>query len=228
MSSSLDNILSSIQDDSEARLKLIQPGGNSTYVDCTYQKDPDNPLYFFLRLSPEKLSGTIDFDAEHPLTLFNEDKHHNFSTSVVEKKNDETLHMLANGLFDPANLREFFRINTTTEITASYKSGSTQNVQSSWTIHGQTVDLSGSGTLSLFSEKPLHNQNINLEILIPPKNSTVNAVGHIVHKKQLRNKRWLVALHFDNISSKHRDRVITYLLSEQRRQLRQNIRTKDS
>lgn len=227
MDSSLPNIIAVIKDNSQARLKLIQRGGNSTYIDCIYQADPENPLNFFLTFPPEKLSDFIDFDAEHPLTIFSEDKKYDFNTSVIELTDDRTLCMLANGLLDPSTLREFFRINTTTEITASYKTGSQESVQSSWTIHGQTLDLSGSGTLALFSEKPLHNENIIVEIAIPIKNTTANAVGHIVHKKQLRNKRWLVAFHFDNISSKHRDAIITYLLSEQRKQLRQNIRTRD-
>lgn len=227
MSSSLDTIIDSIKDKSEARLKLMQRGGQQTHIDCHFQKDPENIPHFFLLFPPDKLLTNIDFEAEHLLAVFQEDKYLNLNTKIIEQTDEQTLHLRANGLLDPASLREFFRINTATEITASYKTSSNEKVQTSWTIHGQTLDLSGSGTLALFGGKPRHSDNIILEIRIPNINTTVNAVGHIVHKKQLRNKRWLVAIHFDTISSKHRDTIITYLLSEQRRQLRQNIRTKD-
>jgi c-di-GMP-binding flagellar brake protein YcgR len=124
-------------------------------------------------------------------------------------------------------LRKYFRVNTTTEITASYKSSSQAASQSSWSIDGHTMDLSASGVLCLFSDEPKHNEHIILEIYLPHKNLTVNAVSHVVHKKRLRNRRWLVAFHFDTVSAKHRDAIITYLLSEQRKQLRENVQTQD-
>lgn len=128
---------------------------------------------------------------------------------------------------DPASLRKYFRVNTTTEITASYRTSSQAASQSSWSIDGQTMDLSASGVLCLFSDEPKNNERIILEIYLPDKNITVNAVSHIVHKKRLRNRRWLVAFHFDTVSAKHIDAIITYLLGEQRKQLRENIRTQD-
>lgn len=206
---------------------LTLHSGTQTHIDCHFRNDPDNDSHFLLLFPPDKLDQRIDLESEHPLAILQKDGYLNLTTRIAEKQDEQTLHMEATGLLDPASLREFFRVNTTAEITASYKTASQEQVQTSWTIHGQTVDLSGSGTLALFGGNPRHDDNIILEITLPTNNITVNAVAHVVHKKQLRNKRWLAAFHFDNISSKHRDAIITHLLSEQRKQLRKKIRTRD-
>lgn len=227
MSTPIDNIISALQDSSPARIKLTLEEGHQQHFDCIYKEDNENSSHFFLVFSDGNLPHPIDFDEEHPLSIIQEEKTVSLNVSIIERSDEETLHVVAKSTLDPASLRKYFRVNTTTEITASYKTSSQAASQSSWSIDGQTIDLSASGVLCFFSDEPKHNEHIILEIYLPHKNLTINAVSHVVHKKRLRNRRWLVAFHFDTVSAKHRDSIITYLLSEQRKQLRENIRTQD-
>jgi hypothetical protein len=44
---------------------------------------------------------------------------------------------------------------------------------------------------------------------------------------RLRGGRWHIALHFDDITQKNKDAIITNCLWEQRRQLRENVQISD-
>ena len=227
MSTPIENIVSAIPDSSPARIKLTFEEGHQQHFDCVFKQDKDNAPCFFLVISDQNQLQSIDLEEQHPVSIILEEKNVSLNVSILEQSNEGTLRVVAKSMLDPASLRKYFRVNTTTEITASYKTNSQAAAQSSWSIDGQTMDLSASGVLCLFSDEPKHIEHIILEIYLPHKNLTVNAVSHIVHKKRLRNRRWLVAFHFDTVSTKHRDAIITYLLSEQRKQLRENIRTQD-
>ncbi len=223
----INNIISALQDGSPARIKLSFKDGFQQHFDCRFQEDTGNAPYFFLVFSDDNLPHQIDFDKEHPVSVIQEEKTVSLNVSVIERIDTKTLHLVAKSTLNPASLRKYFRVNTTTEITASYTTTLQSGSKSSWSLDGQTMDLSASGVLCLFSDEPKNNAHIILEIYLPHDNLTVNAVSHIVHKKRLRNRRWLVAFHFDTVSTKHKDAIITYLLSEQRKQLRENIRTQD-
>ena len=228
MSTPINNIISALKDSSPARIKLTLDDGHQQHFDCIYKEDPENVPYFFLIFAESDVPDDIDLDLEHPVSVITEEnKTVSLNVSILEPRDETTLHARAISSLDPASLRKYFRVNTSTEVTASYKTSSQATTQSSWSIDGQTMDLSASGVLCLFPDEPKHNEHIILEIYLPHQNLTVNAVSHSVHKKRLRNRRWLVAFHFDNISSKHKDTIITYLLSEQRKQLRENIQTQD-
>jgi len=227
VSTPIENILSAITDNSPARIKLTLSGGHQRHFDCTFEEDADNALHFFLVFTTDTLPDTIDLDREHPVSILEEEKTVSLNVTIVGREDDSTLHVLAKSTLDPSSLRKYFRVNTTTEITASYKTNSEASTPASWSIDGRTMDLSASGVLALFSDEPRNQEYIIVEIFLPHKNITVNAISHVVHKKRLRNRRWLVAFHFDTISTKHRDAIITFLLAEQRKQLRENIRTRD-
>lgn len=226
MSSLLENIVESIKDGSQVTIKLTVKGGSHNKFECIYKKDEGTR--FSLIFPPGSLPENIDTQANHPVAILRQTNSLFLNASLLEKKDHTTLHMIARETLDPASLREYFRVNTATEIVASYMTGSQDTSSKQWTIKGKTQDLSGSGVLALFDDEPKNSDNIHLEIFLPNTNIKVNTLGHVVHKKRLRTRRWQVSFHFDNISSKHRDAIITYLLSEQRKQLRENVRTADS
>jgi c-di-GMP-binding flagellar brake protein YcgR len=225
VNSAIANIIAKIGDKRQAIVKLATKGGQQQRFESIYRED--EAPYFFLVFPPDTLPENLDFEANHPLAILQEPATISLDSSIVERRGDRTLYMIAKGTLDPSKLRDYFRVNTNTEITASYTPGSTAKTQRSWVISGQTQDLSGSGALALFGDEPKNRDHIMVEIFLPHKNTTINAVGHVVRKKRLRNGRWQVSFHFDSISSKHRDAIITHLLSEQRKQLRENVRTSD-
>lgn len=225
MSFSINNIIKSIEDSRGAQIKLTTKGGTQQHYECIYKED--SPPNFYLVFQPSALPEKIDLKAGHPVSIKQDNATVSLNAGVLGRIGDRTLHMVAKGIVDPASLREYFRINTSTEITVSHKSSQQEGQPSSWTISGKTQDLSGSGVLALFDNEARNRDDLVIEIYLPNKNLTVNAVGHVVRKKLLRNRKWQVSLHFDSISGKHRDALITYILSMQRKQLRENVRAFD-
>ena len=125
----------------------------------------------------------------------------------------------------PETLRDYFRVSTSLPIEASYIAGPKEVNAQTWKLHGTTIDLSGSGVLALFAEKPASNNRIQLIISIPNEETPVVCLANVVRTYRLRQKRYQVAFHFENISAKTRDVIVSYCLHEERRQLRDHVRT---
>lgn len=227
MNTPLESIVAGIQDSHQARIKLSLKGGDEQHFDCIFKED--EAPHFLLVFPLETLPDNVDMHADHPVSILQDSNIPSLNSTVVAVVDERTLRMRATGTVDPASLREYFRVNVTTQVTASYRtdSGAEPDSGGGWTINGNTQDLSASGVLALFDKEPKNRDNVIVELFLPNKNLTVSAVGHVVRKKMLRNRRWQVSFHFSNISTKHRDAILTYLLSEQRKQLRENIRTRD-
>ena len=135
------------------------------------------------------------------------------------------LHFIAWEPVSPETLRDYFRVSTSLPIEASYIAGPKEINAQTWKITGTTIDLSGSGVLALFNEKPASNNRIQLIISIPIGEIPVVCLANVVRVYRLRQKRYQVAFHFENISVKTRDLIVSFCLHEERRQLRENVRT---
>jgi c-di-GMP-binding flagellar brake protein YcgR len=98
-----------------------------------------------------------------------------------------------------------------------------------WSITGQTIDISGSGILAIFDEKPPRNKQVVLEITTPtPNPQTIKVLAHPVRQKQEVDGRYEVAYHFDDISTKDRDTIIGCCLALQRKMLQLKVQVKDN
>lgn len=225
VTSSLNSIVKTIEDSSSARIKLILRGGTEQRLDCIYKEDI--APHFYLVFKPGELPDNIDLHSTHPVTIRQKNSILSLNTTILEKKGDRTLRFTAKGIVDPASLREYFRVNTTTEISVSHSSRDKEGARNSWEIGGVTQDISASGVLAMLDSEPKNRDDLVIELYLPNNRRSIHAVGHVVRKKLLRNRKWQVSFHFDSISSKHRDAIITYLLSVQRKQLRENVQTYD-
>lgn len=123
------------------------------------------------------------------------------------------------------SLRDFFRVNINTAIQASYIAGPKEVKYHSWKMIGTTIDLSGSGVLAMFAEKPPNEHRIILEITPPEDADPIFCLANVIRSYRIRKNRYQVAFHFTDISSKTRDQIISCCLKEQRRQLRENVET---
>ncbi len=225
MTTSISSIVESIEDSQKAQIKLTTVGGNQLSLSCIF-KEGDSPE-FYLVFPPDTLPDNIDLDEKHPVSIQQDQKIVSLNTRIIEQKGDRTLYLIARETLDPASLREYFRVSLSTPVTASYETSKQGKIVKGWSIKGMTQDLSGSGVLALFKEEPKNKNNIFLEIALPEKNLTIRTLAHIIRKKLLRNRRWQVSFHFDNISNNHRDAIITNLLKEQRKQLREKVNVWD-
>jgi c-di-GMP-binding flagellar brake protein YcgR len=138
---------------------------------------------------------------------------------------DRRLLFTAREPITPESLRDFFRVGINTAIEAQYIAGSREINNRSWKLCGTTIDLSGSGVLALFQEKPPSNRNIQLTITVPEEQQSILCLANVVRTYRVRKNRYQVAFHFENISARTRDQLISCCFQEQRRQLRENIRT---
>lgn len=127
---------------------------------------------------------------------------------------------------NPEMLREYFRVPLRVPIKACFEPGPGNLNNSPWEIEGETVDLSGSGLLADFPSSPPSNYNIRLEIDLSECNQESFVMqASVVRINQLRKKRYQVAFHFETLEQRIRDTIISCCLQEQRKQLREKVRT---
>lgn len=223
MSDTIKEIVQKIKDSQSAKVKVTTTAKRQFTLDCVYKED--TPPHFHLVFSPNSIPDNLDLGKKHPVSITYKNSSITLGASIKGRKDDRTLEMIASETVDPAGMREYFRVNMTTPIEASYELKDPSKKKKNWSLSGTTQDLSGSGVLALFPEEPLNKHNIFLTIKLPESTTPVRVVGHVVRKRKLRRERWQVAFHFDVITDKHRDQVIQSCLREQRKQLRERIQT---
>ncbi len=138
---------------------------------------------------------------------------------------DRRLHFTAREPVAPEALRDFFRVSINATIEASYIAGPQEVRVHSWKMLGTTIDLSGSGVLALFPEKPPSNNRIQLIITTSADAPPLVLLANVVRSYRLRKNRYQVAFHFETLTEKNRDQLLSFCLQEERRQLRENVRT---
>lgn len=139
--------------------------------------------------------------------------------------NDRRLSFTAQEPLSPESLRDYFRVSINVPIEASYVAGSKEINTRSWKLIGNTLDLSGSGVLALFAEKPHSLHRIQLVITPSTTEAPIICLANVVRSYRVRKNRYQVAFHFENVPSRTRDQIIYCCLQEQRRQLRENVET---
>ena len=136
------------------------------------------------------------------------------------------LHFTAREPIEPASLRDYFRVSANLPIEASYIAGPQEiNVQT-WKMIGTTIDLSGSGVLAMFPGKPPSNNRIQLIITRPDEETPIVCLANVIRSYRLRQNRYQVAFHFENIDSDTQDRIIACCFELQRRNLRLRVQVR--
>ena len=137
---------------------------------------------------------------------------------------DRRLHFTAKEPVSPATLRDYFRVSMNLPIEASYIAGPKEVNTQNWKMAGTTIDMSGSGLLALFTNKPASNIHIQLIITVPDEEEPIVCLANVIRSYRLRQNRYQVAFHFENVTAKTRDQIVSFCLQEERRQLRENVR----
>ena len=149
---------------------------------------------------------------------------------VLNVPNDQTLRLRVEKSISHEQLREFFRVDATTEvISSSFIPEFFDSEGNRWRLKGKTIDISGSGILATFKEKPPTDNQVRLEFTLPTGDKEVISVlAHPVRCQQLDTNNYEVAYHFDDVSAEDRDRIIGCCLIIQRRHLRLKVQVDDS
>ncbi len=150
--------------------------------------------------------------------------------AIQKVANSQTLEMIELNTINHEQLREFFRVDSTTKvISKSFLPEIIGNKGKPWAIQGQTVDISGSGLLAIFPERPPKDRQVRLEISIPSAEpETIKVLASLVRCQEISDGYFEVAYHFDDISSEERDTIIGCCLVIQRKLLRLKVQVKDT
>ena len=144
---------------------------------------------------------------------------------INKVSNRQTLQMIVQKSISHEQMREFFRVDAVTSvISKSFQTELVGDKNEPWSINGQTIDISGSGLLAIFDEKPQAEQQVNLEIKVPSQeNETIKVLARQIRIQQLHDGRFEVAYHFDDITTEDRDKIIGSCLIIQRKMLRLKV-----
>lgn len=225
MSENITKTIRRIPDSESAEIDISTKSNQTIRLNCIY-KESDAPE-FFLVFPPRKLPEDIDTKKLCPISIKIGEKSLTLSAKVISINGDRTLELLAKDTVKPESLREYFRVDTRVSIVANYYQESIDGESISWTLQGQTLDISGSGILTIFPEEPQNKNKIELQLSMNNGKDVVSCTGHVVRTKRLRRGKYQVAFHFDTMKPKERDAVISFCLREQRNRLRDKVNTAD-
>jgi hypothetical protein len=148
---------------------------------------------------------------------------------ITSVRNSQTLEMIVQKAISYDQMREFFRVDATAlVISKSFQPALYGKTGDPWTLQGKTIDISGSGILASFSEKPPMDEQVKLEVTLPSTPSEViKLLAHPVRREQITDDQWDVAFRFDDISDEDRDKIIGCCLVIQRRLLRLKVQVRN-
>ncbi len=222
-SSTLSTLLQSVPDGQSARLSLSTTTGKILHLDCTY-KEGSSPR-FFLLLPPGTFPEDADMAQRCTVSISNADESAaplSVTATIDDVVAGSTVELTARGTLDPTKLRQYFRVTVCAPVTITFPKKSDKG-PSQGSLTGETLDLSGSGLLALFNEECENRQNIAITLELSSPKASVSCIGHIVFARRVRRGRWQIALHFDDITNKQRDMIISNCLFEQRNQLKKGL-----
>ncbi|MCP3931762.1 MAG: hypothetical protein GY705_22020, partial [Bacteroidetes bacterium] len=133
MTELIKKIIDNIKDGQESQIKLTIEDGKQMHLNCKFKK-AESP-HFSLVFPSNSLPHSIDIERTHPVTIPYLKSSMSLSAKIVTILDDTTLELIAKETVDPASLREYFRVDVSTAIEASYevKKGNPKN---NWTMAG--------------------------------------------------------------------------------------------
>jgi c-di-GMP-binding flagellar brake protein YcgR len=219
----IDEILEKLNDNVPAVVDIPGKGGESFRCKALFIKK-ESPTLELVSPPYSWVADDLKIGADCNLAVEHNGMTVNLIARLDEVVRDRRLRFTAREPITPESLRDFFRVSINIPIEASYIAGSKETNTRTWKMIGSTLDMSGSGLLALFAEKPPSNNRIQLVITPPDQEAPIVCLANVVRSYRIRKNRFQVAFRFENISTKTRDLVISCCLHEQRRQLRENAR----
>lgn len=219
----INDILEKLSDNAATIVDL--PGFREENIRCKALLIKREPPQFELVFAPRAWDAAdLKIGADSQLAV----EHNGHTLNLIARLDgvvrDRRLRFTAKEPVLPEDLRDYFRVSISTPIEASYVAGLKEMHTRTWKLTGTTIDMSGSGLLALFDEKPPSNHRIQLIITVPEEVTPIVCLASVVRTYRVRKNHYQVAFHFENVPTKTRDLIIASCMQEQRRQLRGNAR----
>lgn len=230
MSADHGSTLQAVPDQKPVRIFIPIKGVAERYrASCIY-KETDPPKFDLLFQPGILPKGSIDTSKVCYITIDLGGTHTSIEARIQDVENEQTLKMVAVKSFSPEQLRDFFRVDAQTSvISSSFLPEIYGEDGEAWSIKGKTIDISGSGLLASFTEKPPQDTQVKLDITLPSLTpEVVSVLARPVRTQKLEDNLYEVAYHFDDISAEHRDKIIGWCLNIQRKLLRLKVQVRGS
>jgi c-di-GMP-binding flagellar brake protein YcgR len=222
----IDDILNKLNDNAQVVVDL-QSNKEDTIRCKALLVKKDSPLFELVFLPNSWETDDLKIDANCNMVIDHKGETVNIIARLDSIGGPRRLNFIAREPVSPETLRDYFRVSTNLPIEASYIAGPKEiNVQT-WKMIGTTIDLSGSGVLALFAEKPASNNRIQLIITLPDNETPIVCLANVIRSYRLRKNRYQVAFHFDSIDSDTQDKIMACCFEFQRRNLRMKVQVQN-
>ena len=197
-------------------------------VGCVYQEV--DPPEFLLLFTPGSLP-VLEIDKNRTAAVLLDIRGQSISLSVDIKQilNNQTLRLIAREVINHEQLRDYFRVDVSAPLVA--RPALPENdlaMEEEWILSGETVDVSGSGLLALFSTPIDQDKPVRVDLVLPTGDvQPIQTIAHVVRSRKIADDQYQVALHFDQIKPEDRDRIMACCFEIQRKHLRLKVQVKN-
>jgi len=148
---------------------------------------------------------------------------------IQQVVNTQVLEMIVLKTISHEQMRDYFRVDHTMPIIAgSPLPEGFGTPEEHWKISGTTIDISGSGLLAFFHERPPADKLVRLRLHLPDdKSETISFMARPVRTSEVEENRYVVAYHYKDINDEERDKIVGQCLITQRRLLRLKVHVKE-
>ena len=218
------DILHPIPNNSSARVFLPLTGRKERFrVNCIYLREDLSRFSLAFKGGTLPPADRIDMTATAIITVDLGGPSVSLEARILEITDGLVLLMAAVKSFSHEQMRDFFRVDAVTSVISSSFAPEVLSEESParWRISGRTIDISGSGILATFGQKPPDEPQVRLEIVLPTSNrEKIMALAHSVRVTEEQPGLHDVAYCFDDITQEDRDKIIGCCLIIQRQMLR--------
>ncbi len=227
----LNIFFSQIKDQKSVRITLpVKDSSDTERINCVYGASKA-PVFFLYFRKSDLQTEHIDLEKKCVVTADFGGQIIAITASIDLVRNDQALQLTARETITHEQSRNYFRVDASAPIKASILQGKHNWLEDEENekLSGETLDISGSGCLCIFKSPIEEGKKLKIEMALPTNTDEfVQIIGHVVRCRQVKSNLYHIGLHFDDLSSEDRDKIMGSCFEMQRRHLRMRIRVSTS
>lgn len=224
------DFINNIPDAKPVRIFIPLQAADTRYREqCIFQKTTA-PRFKLLFKTGALPVNDIDLKSPCIINLDMAGRSVSLEAMIEQVLNDQVLELKVLKTINHEQMREYFRADYTLPIiTCSQIPEGFGLPEEYWKIFGTTIDISGSGLLAIFNEKPPADKmaKIQLPLSSGQQSDSISFLARPVRISEVEKNRYVVAYHYEEISDEDRDRIVGQCLAIQRRLLRLKVQVKE-